>query len=118
MEKSKCLVKIVFVTGHPYPPVIGFDFGDFAILLAYDLHRRGGFTAYYNNEYSKYYAQLRYELRWFSKYIADFSFNLPSRIVEEIRNTFRDCKTIHWKKLFSLLESCMPRDILPKFFKE
>ena len=117
MEQSQHVVKIVFVTGHAYPPVIGFKFADFAIILTYDMLRAcGGFTVFYDSECKHYDGRLSYELRWFRRQVADFSFSLPFQTVEEIRRSFKNNET-PFEKLIAVLENCMPRDILPKFFK-
>ena len=119
VEKQKKEVRIDFVTGHPYPPVVGFDFGDFAILLTYDtLRGNGGFDVFYGGEYAGYRSRLGYEFRYFSKYLANFTFKMSCNVVEEICTTFRNHQTVAYRELFSLLESCTPRDILPRFFQE
>ena len=116
-QSSRHPVTIVFLTGHAYPPVVGFDFGDFAILLVYDWRRCSGFHVYYENEYKNYPSRLSYELRYFSKkYLSEFSFHLSAKTVQKIRDTFRNVATTPYETLFELLESCIPRDILPKFF--
>jgi hypothetical protein len=119
VAQVKQWVRIDYVTGHAYPPVIGFDFRDFAILLTYDLLRaEGGFRVFYDEEYSKYRDRLKYECRYFSKLVREFVFRISPAIAEEIRTTFRVHIATPCKKLFALLESCAPRDILPKFFKD
>ena len=111
-------VRIDFVTGYVYPPIIGFDFGDFAILSVYDLLRAGGgFMTFYGSEYQKYHSQLRYELRYHAKFALDFTFNISFKKAEKVYNTFLNIDTTSHKELVNSLESVAPRDILPKFFQ-
>ena len=115
---EKRTVKITFVTGYQYPPVIGFDFGDFAILHTYDLLRAaGGFVAFYGEEHKNYGNRLSYELRYYSKR-PDFSFCLSERVIDEVRRMFKNHQAVPNAELLALLESFTPRDILPLFFQK
>lgn len=117
-ECLKISVKITFVTGHKYPPVIGFDFGDFAILLSYDVHEGAIFSTYFGKKYEDFPRMLRTYLADHEGNIENFSFRLPVETIRDIRRTFLYWQQIPYNELFSLLEKCTPRDILPIYFRE
>ncbi len=117
-EVQKDSVRIDYVNERGYPPVVGFDFGDFAIVLTYDSHEGGQFTVYMGSGYNDYPERLERELRWFPQKSANFTFNLSVETIQKIRKTFRRHHRVSYGKLFHLLERCVPRDILPIFFKD
>jgi len=116
---GRCSVDICYVTGYKYPPVIGFDFKEFAILLTHDYHENVEFFTYYQDkrEYYKYAKDIRRQLGRFKGKVEYFSFLLPIETVREIYETFKDHSNIPYEHLFGLLEACIPRDILPLYFR-
>lgn len=117
MNKQSTL-KFDFDTRREYPSVSGFDFGDFAIILTYDDHEGGQFSTYYGDkELQEYKQYLARELKLCGEEKAVFRFTLPQDVVNVVRNRFREWRKVPCGELFSLLERCVPRDILPKYFR-
>ena len=126
MDQSPSLVKISYVDGFNFPPVIGYEFVDFSVIFVYDqLRACGGFEVFFGKDRYKYPGWFTSRSDHYSKQRVHFEFNIPCHVVEKVKSTFSHLNVAQpgkidiklFKKLFTLLESFTPRDILPKFFK-